>query len=73
MEDYNRDQQYILYYFRDKPQFNNLREALGDKMKFIYAVETRLSVDPLMIRSISELNKVFVISIMIFKKTFKNY
>ena len=31
-------------------------------MKFIYAVDTGLSSDPLMVRGISELNKVSVIS-----------
>ena len=48
--------------FSDKLQFNNLREALEDGTKYIYAVETGLSADPLMIRSISELDNISIIS-----------
>lgn len=36
-------------------QFYNLKEALGEGTKYIYAVETDLSADPLMVRGISEL------------------
>ena len=43
-------------------QFNNLREALGDATKYIYSVETGLSADPLMIRSISDLDNTSIIS-----------
>ena len=48
--------------FGDKSHFNTLKEALGNAMNYIYAVETGLSADPLMIRGISELNKVSIIS-----------
>ena len=48
--------------FGDNSQFNNLREALGESTKFVYAVETGLSADPLKIRSISDLNNISIIS-----------
>jgi len=48
--------------FGDNLQFNNLREVLGDSTKYIYAMETGLSADPLMIRSISDLDNISIIS-----------
>ncbi|UCC20119.1 MAG: hypothetical protein JSV62_02220 [Promethearchaeota archaeon] len=48
--------------FGDKPHFNTLKEALGYGMNQINCIETGLSADPLMVRSISELNKVSIIS-----------
>jgi len=48
--------------FGDNLQFNILREPLGDGTKYIYAVETGLSTDPLMIRSISDLDNFSIIS-----------
>jgi len=48
--------------FGDKSQFNTMKEALGSGISYINTVETELSADPLMVRSISELNKVSIIS-----------
>ncbi len=48
--------------FGDKPHFNTMKEALGYGMNYINCIETGLSADPLMIRSISELNRVSIIS-----------
>ena len=39
-------------------QFESLKEALGEGLKFVHAVETGLSADPTMIRGILELNKI---------------
>ena len=38
-----------------------MKDALGDGMNYINSIETGLSSDPLMVRGISELNKVSVI------------
>ena len=46
----------------NKLQFKSLKEALGEGFKFVHAVETGLSADPSMIRSILELNNLSVIS-----------
>ena len=48
--------------FGDKSHFNTMKEALGYGVNYINCIETGLSADPLMIRSISELNKVSIIS-----------
>ena len=48
--------------FGNKSRFNKIKEALGNGMNYINSVETGLSADPLMVRGISELNKVSVIS-----------
>ncbi len=48
--------------FGDTPHFNTMKEALGYGMNYINCIETGLSADPLMVRSISELNKVSIIS-----------
>jgi len=48
--------------FGDKSHFNTMKEALGYGMNYINCIETGLSADPLMVRSISELNKVSIIS-----------
>jgi len=48
--------------FGAKPHFNTMKEALGNGMNHINCIETGLSADPLMVRSISELNKVSIIS-----------
>jgi len=48
--------------FGDKPHFNTLKEALGYGINNINCIETGLSADPLMVRSISELNRVSIIS-----------
>jgi uncharacterized protein (TIGR00375 family) len=48
--------------FGDRAHFNSLEEALGNGLNFINSIETGLSSDPLMIRSISELNRVSIIS-----------
>ncbi len=48
--------------FGDKTQFNTMKEALGFGINYINCIETGLSADPLMVRSISELNKVSIIS-----------
>ena len=39
-----------------------MEEALGNGMNYINSIETGLSADPIMIRGISELNKVSIIS-----------
>ncbi len=43
-------------------QFKSLKEALGEGINFIHALETGLSADPTMIRCILELNNLSVIS-----------
>ncbi|MFX1437487.1 MAG: endonuclease Q family protein [Promethearchaeota archaeon] len=48
--------------FGDQAHFNTMKEALGYGMNYINCIETGLSADPLMIRSISELNRVSIIS-----------
>ena len=48
--------------FGDNSHFNTMKEALGDGMNLINSIETGLSADPLMVRGISELNKVSIIS-----------
>ncbi|MFX1391402.1 MAG: endonuclease Q family protein, partial [Promethearchaeota archaeon] len=48
--------------FGEKAQFNTLNEALGGSSNYITCVESGLSADPSMVRSISELNKVSIIS-----------
>ena len=48
--------------FGDNSHFNTLKEALGNGMNYINCIETGLSADPLMVRSISDLNKVSIIS-----------
>ncbi|UCD01047.1 MAG: hypothetical protein JSV23_09200 [Promethearchaeota archaeon] len=48
--------------FGDNTHFNTMKDALGDGTNYINSIETGLSSDPLMVRSISELNKVSVIS-----------
>ncbi|MFW9773562.1 MAG: hypothetical protein ACFFEO_15540, partial [Candidatus Thorarchaeota archaeon] len=48
--------------FGNHSRFRNLKEALGDSVSLIYAVESGLSADPFMIRSISGLNDNTVIS-----------
>jgi len=48
--------------FSAKTHFNTMKEALGCGVNYINCIETGLSADPLMMRSISELNKVSVIS-----------
>ncbi len=42
--------------------FKSMKSALGEGASYIYAVETGLSADPLMIRWISELNQVVAVS-----------
>ena len=39
-----------------------MKEALGYGVNYINCIETGLSADPLMVRSISELNKLSIIS-----------
>ncbi|MFX0145571.1 MAG: DNA helicase UvrD, partial [Candidatus Hodarchaeota archaeon] len=46
--------------FGDQAHFNTMKEALGYGMNYINCIETGLSADPLMIRSISELNRVSI-------------
>ncbi|MFX0037323.1 MAG: endonuclease Q family protein [Candidatus Hermodarchaeota archaeon] len=46
----------------DKTHFNTLKDALGYGLNYINSIETGLSADPLMVRGISELNKVSIIS-----------
>ncbi|MFX1301923.1 MAG: endonuclease Q family protein [Promethearchaeota archaeon] len=48
--------------FGDNTHFNTMKEALGDGRNYVNSIETGLSADPLMVRSISELNKVSIIS-----------
>lgn len=43
-------------------QFESLKEALGEGINFVHAIETGLSADPTMIRSILELNNLSIIS-----------
>ncbi|MFX1477981.1 MAG: endonuclease Q family protein [Promethearchaeota archaeon] len=46
----------------DKSQFKNLKEAIGSSTNYIHAVETGLSADPIMIRKISVLNDLTILS-----------
>jgi PHP family Zn ribbon phosphoesterase len=48
--------------FGDDSHFNTMKEALGYGTNYINCIETGLSADPIMVRSISELNKVSIIS-----------
>lgn len=48
--------------FGEKAHFNTIKEAFGVGMNYINSIETGLSSDPLMVRGISELNKLSVIS-----------
>ena len=48
--------------FGEEPGFSTLKEVFGNSVSYINSVETGLSADPLMVRGISELNKVSVIS-----------
>ncbi|MFW9971216.1 MAG: endonuclease Q family protein [Candidatus Odinarchaeota archaeon] len=48
--------------FGYQSHFNTMKEALGYGMNYIYCIETGLSADPLMVRSISEFNRVSIIS-----------
>ncbi len=48
--------------FGEKAGFNTLKEIFGTSMNYINSIETGLSADPLMVRRISELNKISVIS-----------
>ena len=48
--------------FGDNSYFTTMKEALGYGQSYINSVETGLSADPFMIRSISELNRVSIIS-----------
>ena len=48
--------------FGEQPKFNTLKEVFGNSFNHINTIETGLSADPMMIREISELNKVSVIS-----------
>ncbi|MBY9020553.1 MAG: hypothetical protein KGD67_05805, partial [Candidatus Lokiarchaeota archaeon] len=45
-----------------RQHFKSLIEALGEGINYIHAVETGLSADPTMIRSITELNNLSIIS-----------
>ncbi len=46
----------------EEPGFSTLKEVFGNSVSYINSIETELSSDPLMVRGISELNKVSVIS-----------
>jgi len=48
--------------FGDISHFDSMEDALGTGINYINCIETGLSADPLMIRRISELNKVSIIS-----------
>ncbi len=48
--------------FGDISHFNTMEDALGTGINYINSIETGLSADPLMIRGISEFNKVSIIS-----------
>ncbi len=48
--------------FGSKSGFNSLEECFGDYAKYIFAIETGLSSDPLMNRQVSALDKVALIS-----------
>lgn len=48
--------------FGSKSGFDSLEECFGEMTPFIYAIETGLSSDPLMNRSLSALDKVMLIS-----------
>ncbi len=43
-------------------QFESLKEALGEGINFVHAVETGLSADPTMLRGILELSNLTIIS-----------
>ncbi len=45
-----------------KLHFNSLKEAIGQGINYIHAIETGLSADPSMIRQLSELNNLSIIS-----------
>jgi len=45
-----------------KPNFKSLKDALGNSLYYINAVESGLSADPNMIRCLSELNDITIIS-----------
>ncbi|MFH1767037.1 MAG: endonuclease Q family protein [Patescibacteria group bacterium] len=48
--------------FGSKSGFDSIEECFGEMSKYIYAIETGLSSDPLMNRSLSALDKVMLIS-----------
>jgi uncharacterized protein (TIGR00375 family) len=48
--------------YGEKSFFKNMKEALGGGFSLIHAIETGLSRDPIMVRSISELNRFNIIS-----------
>ena len=48
--------------FGENPEFSTLKEVFGNSWNYINSVETGLSADPVMLRKISELNKVSIIS-----------
>jgi len=48
--------------FGSKSGFNSLRECFGEMTEYVYAIETGLSSDPLMNRSLSALDNVMLIS-----------
>lgn len=48
--------------FGAQPDFSTLKEVFGNSLNHINTIETGLSADPMMVREISELNKVSVIS-----------
>lgn len=48
--------------YGEKSFFKNMKEALGGGFSLIHAIETGLSADPFMVRSISELNRFTIIS-----------
>ncbi len=48
--------------FGEEPGFSTLKEVFGNSLNHINTIETGLSADPMMVREISELNKVSVIS-----------
>ncbi|MFX1377366.1 MAG: endonuclease Q family protein [Promethearchaeota archaeon] len=48
--------------YGERSLFKNMKEALGESFSLIHAIETGLSADPLMVRSISELNRFAIIS-----------
>ncbi len=48
--------------FGEEPGFSTLKEVFGNSLNLINTIETGLSADPMMVREISELNKVSVIS-----------
>ena len=48
--------------YGEKSFFKNMKEALGGSFSLVHAIETGLSADPFMVRSISELNRFTIIS-----------